>query len=344
MARRLAAPALLAGTLALASCERGGAPWEHVFEAMGTEIRLLIPYEETRRRPDEHFAAVEARLAEIAVDFYPWADGELAALNESLAAGRGFRASADLASLVSRAITRSAESDGHFDPGIGRLVELWGLHRAQPDAEAVPPSDEALEEALAGCNSIRHVTVHSRDVSSDCRGPFIDLGGIAKGFAVDQAMTLLRRRGVANALIDAGGDVRALGRRGRQAWRVTIEHPRGEGIVGVVELATGEAAFTSGGAGRHFGRDGERHGPLLDPRTGRPVRHTASVTVLAGSGELADAVATALYVAGPERWQGVAERMGVRTALRVDAADWTDMTPSFERRLQVAGPDPGDGS
>ncbi len=336
--------AAIAGALTLGSCERGGAPWEHVFETMGTEVRVLIAYEETRRRPDDHFTAVEARLGEIAVDFYPWADGELAALNENLAAGRSFRASADLASLLSRAITLSAESDGRFDPGIGRLVALWGFDQAGPGVEATPPTDEAIADALEQCNSIRHVTVRSREISSDCRGPFIDLGGIARGFAVDQALTLLRRQGVANALVDAGGDVRALGRRGRQAWRVGIEHPRRDGIVGVVELATGEAAFTSGDAKRHFVHDGERFGHVLDPSTARPVRHTASVTVLAGSGELADAVSTALLVAGPDRWREVAERMGTRTVLRVDAAGWTDMTPGMEGRLQLAGPEAGSGN
>lgn len=319
--------------LALTACAADPPAWEYGFQAMGTEVRVLIAGAETRD-PGPHFEAVEALLRELEVDFYPWADGELAALNAALAEGRSFQASTGLAGLLAQAQNLSRLSGGAFDPGIGQLVELWGFHQPRPGVPATPPSDEAIAQALAGCIGIARVSVRGRQVSSSCAGPLIDLGGIAKGYAVDEVMSLLRARGIANAMIDAGGDLRAMGRNGRRAWRVGVQDPRGSGVLGWIELASGEAAFTSGDYARYFTHDGRRYAHVIDPATGRPVRHTAAVTVLAGRGVAADAASTALMVAGPERWREMAERLGTRAVLRVDAEGRLDMTRLFGNRLE----------
>lgn len=324
---------LLLLTLGLASCEADRPAWQYGFTAMGTEIRILIAGAETRD-PTSHFAAVEARLAQIGVDFYAWADGELADLNSALAEGRSFQASHDMAGLLAQAQNLSRLSGGAFDPGIGALTELWGFHQPRPGLPGTPPADDRIDAVLQGCIGIARITLRGRQVASDCRGPLLDLSGIAKGFAVDEAMSLLRARGIANALIDAGGDLRAMGRNGRRAWRVGIQDPRSEGALGSIALSSGEAAFTSGDYARYFTHEDTRYAHVIDPTTGRPVEHTASITVLGGRGIAADAASTALMVAGPETWRTMAERLGTRAVLRVDADGSVDMTRVFGGRLE----------
>ncbi len=333
---------LLVTLVALGSCEVDRPAWTHEFSAMGTDIRILIAGAETRD-PTGHFAAVEARLRQIGVDFYPWTEGELAELNAALAAGRSFQASDDMAGLLAQAQDLSRLSGGAFDPGIGALVELWGFHEARPGAPGTPPADEDIARVLAGCMGIARIIVRAQQISSRCPGPLLDLGGIAKGFAVDEAMSLLRNRGIANAMIDAGGDLRAMGRNARRPWRIGVQDPRGEGVLGSIALASGEAAFTSGDYARYFTSNGERFAHVLDPASGYPVRHTAGVTVLGGRGVAVDAASTALMVAGPERWQAMAETLGMRAVLRVGADGSVGMTRLFGGRLEaVAVPDDDD--
>lgn len=329
---------LLLMAAALASCEVDRPAWTHEFSAMGTQIRILIAGAETRD-PASHFAAVEARLRQIGSDFYPWADGELAALNAALAAGRSFQVSDDMAGLLAQAQNLSRLSGGAFDPGIGALVELWGFHEARPGAAGAPPDDEQIARLMAGCIGIARISVRGQQISSQCRGPLLDLGGIAKGFAVDEAMSLLRNRGIANAMIDAGGDLRAMGRNARRPWRIGVQDPRGEGVLGSIALASGEAAFTSGDYARYFTSAGQRFAHVLDPATGYPVTHTAAVTVLGGRGVAVDAASTALMVAGPKRWRTMAERLGMRAVLRIDADGSIDMTRVFGGRLEAVAAD-----
>jgi len=326
---------LLALAVLLASCEVDRPPWVHDFSAMGTEIRVLIAGAETRD-PRPHFSAVEALLQQIAVDFYPWADGELAGLNQALAAGRSVQVSDEMAGLLAQAQNLSRLSDGAFDPGIGALVELWGFHQARPGVAGRPPAAEEIEAVLQGCIGIARIRVRVRQISSECAGPLLDLGGIAKGYAVDESMTLLRNRGIANAMIDAGGDLRAMGRNARRSWRIGIQDPRGNGVLGAISLASGEAAFTSGDYARYFTHEGERYAHVLDPATGYPVTHTASITVLGGRGVAADAASTALMVAGPQHWRQMAEGLGTRAVMRVDADGSIELTRVFSARLEAA--------
>lgn len=276
---------------------------------------------------------VEALLRGYERDFYPWAPGELAKLNASIADGRAFAVSTALARLLERAQSLSRVSDGLFDPGVGGLVELWGFDTA-PTRDHEPPSPTAIAETLTASAGIAALRIDGTRVSSSSRGLEIDLGGIAKGAAVGEILALLESRGIASALVNAGGDLMVAGRAGGgRPWRVGIRHPREDGLIGVLELTGGEAAFTSGDYERYFEHRGERLSHLLDPSSGRPVSHTQAVTVLATDPVLADAAATALAIAGPDRWLETAARLGIAAALRVDASGEVQMTPAMETRI-----------
>lgn len=320
----------LAALIVLGCAERTGFSEQRLF-AMGTWVDVTVGA--PKRTADEALAEIEAGLRRFEVDYHAWADGELARLNDALAAGRDAEASVGMAVLLQRARALSGRSGGRFDPGIGALVELWGFHRPQ-DGRDRAPDESGIRAALATAG-IRHVRIDGRRVSTAEPGVQIDLGGIAKGEAVDRIVDVLRRHGVRNALVNAGGDVRVLGTRHGRPWRIGVRDPRGDGVLGVIELADGQAAFTSGDYERQYEQDGQRMHHILDPRTGRPANASRAVTIVLDSGVDADAAATALFVAG-EAWRETAAALGVAAVLRV-AADGTVETTAAMRAQMPAG-------
>jgi thiamine biosynthesis lipoprotein len=280
---------------------------------------------------------VEARLRTVERDYYPWTEGQLADLNAAIAEGRSMETGSELVELLQQAQSLSAASDGAFEPGIGRLVELWGFN-ASDGGDRDPPSPDAIVAALPGSGGIAALRFDGNRVSSTSRQLKIDLGGIAKGAVVADLLEMLTAHGSDAILVNAGGDLAALGTApGGRPWRIGIRDPRAAGLLGSVDLGSGESAFTSGDYERFYERDGERLHHLLDPRTGRPAGHTQAVTVIADDPVLADAAATALFVAGPETWRTVAERLGVTDVLRVGADGEIETTASMRARLQPAG-------
>jgi thiamine biosynthesis lipoprotein len=128
----------------------------------------------------------------------------------------------------------------------------------------------------------------------------VDLGAIAKGYAIDRALAVLRSFGITSAAINAGGDIGLLGSKQDRPWRIGVQHPRQPGEVLVTIEARDRAVVTSGDYERFFERDGRRYHHLFDPHSGYPADRCQSVTVLAPNAMLADALATALFVLGPE--------------------------------------------
>ena len=173
-------------------------------------------------------------------------------------------------------------------------------------------------------------------MSSENRYVQLDFGGIAKGYAVDLAIGRLRELGITNAIVNAGGDLRAMGHHGDRPWKVAVRKPGG-GIIGAVEIRDDEALFTSGNYERFRQDRLMRYPHILDPRSGWPVEDVASVTVIASEGIVADAAATALVVAGLNGWSAVARALDLNQVLVVDESGTISLTPEMERRMQFSG-------
>ncbi len=171
----------------------------------------------------------------------------------------------------------------------------------------------------------------------------LDLGGYAKGYALDRAADILRGQGVKNALINIGGNVMALGDKGGQPWRVGIQHPRAAAPLATLELRDGEAVGTSGDYQRYFELDGRRYCHLLDPRSGRPAEGVQAVTVLItprpGAGALSDAASKPLFIAAAGEWRGLAQRLGVEHVLRIDGGGALHVTAALRGRLTMFASD-----
>jgi FAD:protein FMN transferase len=341
MCRRtaLVGAALMLGTTALlaTACRPAGDELEsYRIVAMATWVDLSLPRNATTRDPGL-VAAIEHELEGFGRDYYAWGDGELAALNRALTDQGRFTASDALAALLAASQSISLASGGAFDPGVGPLVELWGFQSGEPPG--VVPDSGAIATLLARTGSIKDLVIDGNRIEAApgaARLFKLDLGGIAKGAAVDRIVGMLEADGVAPALVNAGGDLRVVGARPDRPWRIGIAAPRGDGVLGVIELEPGEAAFTSGDYERYFERDGKRLHHILDPRTGFPAAGTEAVTVIAGEGTLADAAATAIFVAG-DGWRETARALGIDAVLRVDARGLLEMTAAMRDRFQASG-------
>jgi thiamine biosynthesis lipoprotein len=318
-------------------------PWRQESYVFGTRIELLIQGV-PEAKAQAAAANVLAEFDRLHRTYHAWQPSELTALNDALAAGKPSEVSPEMAGLLTEAKALAAQGDYLFDPGIGRLVALWGFQSDQLPTEL--PRTAVINALVAQRPTIAMLDIDGQRVSSRNRAIAIDFGGYLKGVALDRAAVLLKASGVSNALINIGGNIRALGSKEGRAWRVGIQHPRPETVGGVplatLELRDGEAIGTSGDYHRFFIVDGRRYCHLLDPRSGRPAFGTAAVTVLIPPGEhtgtRSDALSKPIFVAGSE-WLTMARKLAVAAVLRVDAGGTAEVTPAMKARLSIEAPD-----
>ena len=305
------------------------------FLAMGTTVSITVVGERTEAS-NQAINAARAELQRIGREWYAWAqDGELVRLNASLAAGSQFTASSELAQLLVRSKQYSQLSDGTFDPALGGLVRLWGFNSAENTARSLPTAKQ-IAAWTQSHPTMEHVQIDGNVIRSDRRDVVIDLGAIGKGYAVDRAVELLKQSNIANAIVNAGGNLRCIGKQGTRAWRVAIRDPRAMRTLAWLDLSD-ESVSTSGDYERFATVNDTRIHHLLDSRSAQPANHTMAVTVVALDAELADAASTALFIAGPQRWREIARSMGIEQVLRVDASGVIEVTKALHSRLVVTG-------
>lgn len=323
---------LLAGCF-MAACNTADTTVTHkrTIIALGTIIEIEI-YAAKEIQVDQALNETENFFQLIQHDWYAFGDGELGRANIALSQGKSAELSPELTGLVQRSLELRQLSDGFFDPTIGALVELWGFHDSE-SPRTTPPTEADIKRWQANQPARESLSIVDHTVSAD--GPLkLDFGGMAKGTALAGASALLHRLGIDNALINAGGDVQVLGKRGKRRWRIGIRDPHSNGVLGAIALAPGEAIVTSGNYERFFEFGGQQYHHLLDPHTGWPVAETAGVTVVDFNPELADAAATALMVAGPKRFEQIATQMGIACAMLVTTEGDVFMTPMMVKRIE----------
>jgi thiamine biosynthesis lipoprotein len=334
--RYLALPFLLC---ILAACSRAPLHHQEAF-VFGTRVEVLVAgLDEATARSAT--AAVLREFDRLHRTYHAWKPSELSALNEAIAAGRGQPITPEMAELIAEAQRLSRLSEQLFDPGIGRLIGLWGFQ--SDDLPARLPEDSALAAWRAAQPSVLDLRVEGLHAWSEKRELALDFGGYLKGVALDRAANILRTHGVHDALINIGGNVLALGSRNGQRWRVGIQHPRQPGPLATVELDDGEAIGTSGDYQRYFEVDGKRYSHLLDPRSGRPASQTQALTVLItarpAAGTLSDVASKPLFIAAAD-WPRLARKMQVEHVLRVDAAGAWQLSEAMQSRIKYVGDRP----
>ncbi|MFZ1730253.1 MAG: FAD:protein FMN transferase [Bacteroidota bacterium] len=229
---------------------------------------------------------------------------------------------AEVLDLMLHCDTISRRSAGAFDVAVQPLIEAWGFDGENPSV----PAAWALDAALLR-SGWKHIGFTPDGLVKKSAGAGVNFGSIAKGYAVDRAITVLRESGITDALVNAGGEIRAVG----GSWQVGIQHPRSPSeLLAVVDLH-GRAIATSGDYEQFFEKDGVRYHHIFDPSTGAPARGCQSVSVIAGDDMTADALATAVFVLGPKAGLELLKQYPDIEALIVDDKGGQQSTPGFER-------------
>ena len=327
-------------SLTLAACGKAPLQEQQAF-VFGTRVEVIV----VDADPEQGRKAIATVLREfdrMHRAYHAWQPSELTGVNAAFAAGRSHQVSPEMAEFMTEAQALAAQGDYLFDPGIGGLIKLWGFHA--DEFEARLPDPTAIEAWRGQRPSLADLVITGTTVSTRNPALALDFGGYLKGVALDRAAAILREQGIRNALINIGGNVLALGSKEGRKWRIGIQHPRQPGPLATVMLDDGEAIGTSGDYQRYFELDGKRYAHLIDPRTGWPVNHTQAVTVLipagAKAGTLSDAASKPIFVAGPDGWRAMADKMQTPLVMRVDRDNRIFVTEALNKRLEYLGKPP----
>ncbi|MBC8283930.1 MAG: FAD:protein FMN transferase [Nitrospinae bacterium] len=219
---------------------------------------------------------------------------EISKINQSAGKER-VTVSEELMEVLQRSLVWSEKTEGAFDITIGPVQNLWNFD--QPSL----PSKTSIEKALSNIN-FKSIQLDKNTVFLFKKNMKLDLGAIAKGYAVDRAIEILKENKINHALVNAGGDLRTIGKRSDNlSWKIGLQHPRKpESLLASLALS-GKAVATSGDYQKYFELDGKRYHHILDPKTGYPSTKLMSATVITNNVMDADALSTALFVLGPEK-------------------------------------------
>ena len=311
-------------------------------DVMSTRVTVSLPASlpEPARAAlfDEAFAVFER----IDRDLNEWRpDSALSKVNRG-AGGPAVEAPPDLCDVLEVALDGARRTDGLFDPTWAALRGQW---RFGTDATGELPEPAALKAACArvGWRQVELKRLPEPRPGAACtvrlpkKGMALGLGGLVKGWGVDQVVKRLRAGGVKDFFVQAGGDLYLAGRRGDRAWRSGVRDPRGPPDRIFASLEVTDAAFSTSGDYEHsFLKDGVRYHHLLDLRTCLPARASISVTVLARSATDAEVLTKAAFVLGPEAGLALVQRFGAE-AVWVLPDGAVRPSPGLSERLQILG-------
>ncbi|MGB8516294.1 MAG: FAD:protein FMN transferase, partial [Gallionella sp.] len=211
----------------LSSCGEKKEPlYQEQGYVFGTLVEVSI-YGESEEKAKQAVSAVMQEFQRLHTMLHAWQPSELSDLNSGIANEESVAVSDEMVKILQDAAQLSKQSHGMFNPSIGGLVALWGFHA--DEFKPVQPAEKDIAKLVAANPQMSDLTIEQGRVQSKNPAVQIDLGGYAKGYALDRAVALLKQRGIHNALINIGGNIMAMGKHGERDWRVGIQHPRKSG-------------------------------------------------------------------------------------------------------------------
>ena len=300
--------------------------YRYAFDAMASRHELHVGAPD-REQADRAARAAIADVLRIEAKFTRYRDTSVTSTINRNAGGEAVVIDAETVALLRYADRCHALSEGRFDLTSGVLRRAWDFKRRPPRV----PADAEIDALLAHVGWPR-VEWDEHSIRLPNTGMELDFGGVGKEYAADRAAVILREHGIAHALVNLAGDVRVIGARpDGTPWRIGIQHPREPGAVATIELADGAVA-TSGDYERYFEVDGRRYCHLLDARTGRPVAHWQSVSVVADLATLAGSYATLAMLFAADAVSFLAREGANYLAIAADGTMTANMPFLRERR------------
>ncbi|EEF79806.1 FAD:protein FMN transferase [Methylophaga thiooxydans] len=330
-------PILLVLFSLISACGDSDRARQAKFFAFGTEIDVSL-YGVDNQTAENTVDALEAAFNNVNNTWHAWQPSTLTRINDAIANGEPIQVEADVAAVITQAAEYAQDSQHLFNPAAGKLFEVWGYHQDNWFESRPPPSQESIDVWLHASPTMQAIHIEDGTLASDNKMVKLGFGGFAKGTAVDAAINALKQLDIENAIINIGGDLRAIGSHGDRPWRIGIRHPRKEGgMMASVAIDHDQSVFTSGDYERYFTYEGKRYPHIIDPRTGYPATETISVTVIHQQAARADAAATALVVAGAE-WPQIAASMGIDHVMLMRADGQIEMTPAMAEQVRLIDP------
>ena len=247
---------------------------------------------------------------------HPWEKSLITDINTAISENKSIPINNNEIITILRNVQRlETQTQNLFNPSIGKLIKLWGFHSNDYNQETIP-NQEKIEKLISSNPLMQSIKIKDGILKSNNKNIQIDLGGYAKGYALDQAKKILKKNKVNNALINIGGNILAFGKYGERNWVVGIQNPRKPNVLATIALKPGWAIGTSGDYQRYIMVNNQRYSHLINPKTGYPEIKTQSATILLppsdDSGTLSDVFSKPLFIAKKENKINFAKLLNIK--------------------------------
>lgn len=301
--------------------------------AFGTEIDISI-YGEEKATFERAVSQLEETFSDVNNLWHAWQPSVLTRINDAISTGASIAVDDNVAGVIGQAQQLARDSNHLFNPAAGQLFTMWGYEQDDWFESRPPPEQSEIDKWLATTPTMDDIVIENGQLHSINPMAKLGFGGFAKGYAVDAAINVLKAEAIDNAIINIGGDLRAIGQHGKRPWNIGIRHPRHDGVLASVTVNDDESVFSSGDYERYFEYQGKRYSHIIDPRTGYPADQAMSVTVIDNNAARADAAATALFVAGDD-WPQLAAKLDLKHVMLMTDEGILEMSPAMAQRVKL---------
>lgn len=294
----------------------------------GTIIDVTLIHAD-RNKAEAALAQIEQQLLIYRKNWHAWEDGDLFRFNRALIDTNSAPVPESLEELLTLSQTYYRQSQQLFNPALGRLISAYGFHGTSD------PDTKTINLIKTNIPTMLDLKLNQKTASSNNPHLELDLGGIAKGYAIGLIADYLNDSGFEHFLINAGGDLYFSGTKFGKAWKIGIQNPFEPGAIASISLMGEHTLFTSGNYQRYYKQADKIVHHIVDPRTGEPSKHISSATVLSPDPVLSDVAATTLMIDGIDNHRSLAKSLGIRDYLIVSEDRKIIITRSFAEKIHI---------
>lgn len=319
----------------LVACSRPAQAFQETIAVFGTLVKLTV-YAQHPEQATRAFAAVNQRFQHIHHEWHAWEKGGLVSkINQAIAASQAIEVTDEVAEFIKRNQQLCQQTNGLFDPGIGKLIKLWGFQQNSYEHNRAPNAEE-VAQVLAYKASILDLHWQGNQLSSSNDKVALDFGASGKAYALNAATRTLSEQGIRQATIMIGGDIQVLGEKPDGAWRIGIKDPLNTSQAKAsLPLRSGEAVCSSGTYERFYTDQGKKVSHIIHPHTGQPVIHLLHSTAIHPDALIAEVGALAQLIAGKPDWQSVAHNLGIEYSYLIDNTGQDIISHPLAQRLNT---------
>jgi thiamine biosynthesis lipoprotein len=312
----------------LAGCESRQQIFSQRLLQFGTIIDITLIHHDADQA-EQAFTDIEQKLEQFETYWHAWRDSDLYRFNRSLAKLEPVRIPESLFELLTLSKQYYQSSQQLFNPAIGKLIAAYGFH------DNASKNEQLVNQIRRNLPTMNDIVISDRDATSLNPHLALDLGGIAKGYAMQKIAKQLKSAGFENFLINAGGDVVTSGKRFDRPWVIAIQNPFAPGAIASIQLSANQHLFTSGNYQRFYRKNNELVHHIIDPRTGKPSNNISSASVLSTDAVLADVAATTLMIDGWNKHASLAKSLGMTDYLIISQTGEMIASKSMSAKIKL---------